>query len=100
MREPIRAADLVRGILKQAGTKVGRLKFARALERTLGAERAIHCHIMGYRGGRLVVEVDQAPLFAELSGFGKDRLRRAMNDYLQTVKIAQIVFRMGGTGHV
>jgi hypothetical protein len=55
---------------------------------------------MGYRGGRLVVEVDQAPLFAELSAFRIDEVRCAMNRELQTVKIAKIVLRMGGTGHV
>jgi hypothetical protein len=55
---------------------------------------------MGYRRGRLVVEVDCAPLFAELSGFQADQIRQSMNDSLKNVKIAQIVFRMGGTGHV
>ena len=100
MRNPILVADLVRGILAKTGTEVGRLKLTHALERALGSRHAAHCKIMGYRGGRLVVEVDQAPLFAELSAFRIDAVRRAMNRELQTVKIAKIVLRMSGTGHV
>ncbi len=100
MSKPTLAADLVRGILAETGTKVRRLKMTRALERALGSRQAAHCQIMGYRGGRLVVEVDQAPLFAELSAFRIDEVRCAMNRELQTVKIAKIVLRMGGTGHV
>ncbi len=100
MREPKRAADLLRGIVREAGPKSGRLKLTRALESALGGESAKHCQVMGYRRGRLVVEVDCAPLFAELSGFQADQIRQTMNDSLKNVKIAQIVFRMGGTGHV
>ncbi len=100
MREPKRAADLVREIVRQAGPKSGRLKLTRALEGAVGGESARHCRVMGYRRGRLVVEVDCAPLFAELSGFQADQIRHSMNEKLKTEKIAQIVFRLGGTGHV
>ena len=100
MSKPTLVADLVRGILAEPGTKVGRLKLTRALERALGPRQAAYCRIMGFRGGRLVVEVDQAPLFAELSAFRIDEVRCAMNRELQTVKIAKIVLRMGGMGHV
>ncbi len=100
MREPKRAADLVREIVREAGPRSGRLKLTRALEDALGEKSAEHCRVMGYRRGRLVVEVDCAPLFAELSGFQADRIRHSMNQTLKNVKIAQIVFRMGGMGHV
>lgn len=100
MREPKRVADLVRGIVREAGAKTGRLRLTRALEGALGRKFAVHCQVMGYRHGRLVVEVDHAPLFAELSGFRAEQIRHSMNEALKTVKIAQIVFRMGGTGHV
>lgn len=100
MREPKRAADLVRGIVREAGAKTGRLELNRALRKALGRDSAEQCEVIGYHRGRLVVEVDCAPLFAELSGFRADQIRRSMNETLKTLKIAQIVFRMGGTGHV
>lgn len=96
----MRAADLVRGILKEAGTLVRRSRMTRALDKALGPKLSAHCHIAGFRRGRLIVEVDQGPLFAELSGFRKDQIREAMNDGLDQEKIARIDFRMGGTGHV
>ena len=91
---------MVRGILKEAGTAARRSKMTRALEKALGPELAEQCRITGYRRGRLIVEVEQGPLFAELSGFRGDDIRRVMNEELDNEKIARIDFRMGGTGHV
>ncbi len=53
-----------------------------------------------FRQAKLVVEVDSSPLYAELSGFRREEIRTRMNELLTNKKIAQITFRMGGTGHV
>jgi hypothetical protein len=47
-----------------------------------------------------VLEVDSAPLFAELSAFRRDEIRLAINQLLPQQPIAQLTFRLGGTGHV
>ena len=73
---------------------------SRCFEDVLGEARAAHCAIKGFRGGHLVVEIDSAPLFAELSGFEKDEIRLAMNARMEKRKVGKITFRMGGTGHV
>jgi hypothetical protein len=56
--------------------------------------------VLGCRAGKLVVEVDSAPLYAELSGFRRDEIRLAINQLLPEQPVAQLTFRLGGTGHV
>jgi len=97
---PRPAADFLAGILKTAGSSASRAEFRRALERVLDDSQREHCHVAGFRAGKLVVEVDSAPLYAEFSGFRREELRLAINDHLQKQKVAQLVFRLGGTGHV
>ena len=46
------------------------------------------------------VAVREAPLFAELSGFRREELRLAINALVQNQQVAQLQFRLGGTGHV
>ena len=100
MSQPKQVAELLRSILAEVGSKVKRTKFVRVLREVLGAELADHCQVMGFRAGRLTVEVDSAPLYAELTGFRSEEIRVECNRRLAADKIAQIVFRMGGTGHV
>jgi hypothetical protein len=99
VKQPKHASDFLKGILKDVGSKASRARFTAALEHALGPELAEHAHVTGFRGGRLYVEVDSAPLFAEWTGFRQEQIREACNDYLDKEKVAQIVFRMGGTGH-
>ena len=100
MAEPERAGELLRDILAQAGQGRKRSRFHRALDQVLSEEHRSHCQVVSFRGGKLVVEVDSAPLFAELSGFRREELRLSMNELLPEQPIAQLTFRLGGTGHV
>ena len=100
MKEPRHAADFLKQILKDVGTRAGRARFVEALETVLGAETSAHVRVTGFKGARLYVEVDSAPLFAELTGFRREEIREACNEILKPEQIGEIVFRMGGTGHV
>ena len=98
MAEPRPAAEFLRAILQQAGKGRSRRAYLDALEQVLGP-LAAHCQIVGLRAGRLVVEVDSAPLFAELSGFRREELRQRLNELVPDEPLAQLTFRLGGTGH-
>ena len=100
MNEPRHVAELLKSVLRQVETQAGRRELNDALAGALGPDTAPHCWVSGFRAGRLVVETDSAPLFAELTGFQREAVRLAMNEKLQKQKIAQLTFRMGGTGHV
>ena len=54
---------------------------------------------MGFRDGKLTLEIDSAPLFAELSGFRREEIRARLNEQLPLRQVAQLQFRLGGTGH-
>lgn len=99
MKDPKHAAGFLKDVLKEVGTKASRARFRDALENAVGPEAARHAHVTGFRGGRLYVEVDSAPLFAEWSSFRREEIRESCNQFLSPEKIAEIVFRMGGTGH-
>lgn len=99
MIEPRPAGDFLRDILQQAGTGRSRREYLEAIETILGPELAPHCCIAGCRAGRLVVEVDSAPLFAELSGFRREEIRLRINELVPKKPIAQLTFRLGGTAH-
>lgn len=98
--EPRPAGDFLRDILQQAGRSKSRSAYNRALDEALAPHLRDHCQIVGCRGGRLVVEVDAAPLYAELSGFRREELRQRINQLVPELPIAQLTFRLGGTGHV
>ena len=100
MSEPRRAADLLKEVLRSAQTQASRRELNRALASALKPTKAKHCWVAGFRAGKLVVEADSAPLYAELTGFRREAIRLAMNERLEKQKIAQLLFRMGGTGHV
>lgn len=100
MAEPQRADEFLKDILRQTGRSTARRAYAEALDKLLAPQLRDHCQIVGWRSGRLVVEVDSAPLFSELSGFRRDELRIAINELLPEQPIAQLAFRLGGTGHV
>lgn len=100
MVDPERVSDLLKGIIRDVKAESSRSDLASALEQVLGSDQSPHCKVTGFRGGKLTVEVDSSPLFAELSGFRRDEIRERMNELLTKKKVAQITFRMGGTGHV
>ena len=100
MAEPRKAGDFLRDILQQAGRSKTRSAYNGALDQILSPALRPHCRIVGCRAGRLVLEVDSAPLFAELSGFRRDEFRLAINQLIPEQPIAQLTFRLGGTGHV
>ena len=101
MSQPKRASEFVLSLMKDLRSKRAYSPVADALDLALGERLAGHCKVAGFAGGKLWVEVDSAPLFAELRGFRSEELREAINRHLGAVKqrVAQIVFRMGGTGH-
>ena len=96
--DPRPASDFLRDILKQVGTGKSRRVYIDALEQILGEAFAPHFQIIGCRKGRLVVELDSAPLFAELSGFRREEIRTRINELVPDQPIAQLTFRLGGTG--
>ena len=100
MAEPERAGDFLKAILAEAGQGRKRNRFRVALDEVLPENQREHCQVVSFRAGKLVIEVDSAPLFAELSGFRREELRLAMNEHLPEQPIAQLTFRLGGTGHV
>ncbi len=95
MREPKKPSDLLGRILKDARTVATRSDTERALELALGPELSPHCRIVGMSAGRLLVEVDSAPLYAELRGFRAEEIRNAVNEHLSSRKVAEIAFRPG-----
>ncbi|HEX6811470.1 MAG TPA: DUF721 domain-containing protein [Planctomycetota bacterium] len=99
MADPQPAGDFLREILAQAGRSKSRSCYNEALDQVLGPTVRPHCQIAGLRAGRLVLEVDSAPLFAELSGFRREEIRLAINHLLPEQPIAQLTFRLGGTAH-
>ncbi len=100
MSKPRRVADLLKEVLRNTQRKVGRRELNNALGEAVGPKLAQHCQVAGFRAGKLVVETDSAPLYSELTGFRREAIRLAMNKRLKRQKVAQLVFRMGGTGHV
>lgn len=100
MAEPKPVGDFLRGILQQAGRSKSRSAYNEALDQILSQALRPHCQIIGCRAGKLVLEVDSAPLFAELSGFRREEIRLRINQLVPEQPIAQLQFRLGGTGHV
>lgn len=100
MSEPQPVGDFLRGILQQAGRQKDRRGYNEALDEILTAPQRAHCHVVGCRAGKLVIEVASAPLYAELSGFRREEIRLRINEIFPEQPIAQLVFRLGGTGHV
>jgi hypothetical protein len=96
--DPRPAGDFLRDILKEAGTGKSRRVYLEALEKILGPELGPHIQILGCRKGRLVVELDSAPLFSELSGFRREELRNRINELVPDRPISVLTFRLGGTG--
>ena len=97
--DPLQIGDLLKDIVKQAGSGKSRRVYLDALEQVLGPELAPHCQVLSSRKGRLVVELDSAPLYAELSGFRREELRLRINELVPDQPIADLSFRLGGTGH-
>jgi hypothetical protein len=97
--EPRPASEFLRDILQHAGKGRSRRAYLDALEQALGPKLSGHCQIVGLRAGRLVVEVDSAPLYAELCGFRREELRQRINELVPKQPLAELTFRLGGTGH-
>lgn len=100
MKDPRHAGEFLRDIVRQAGRKKGRSAFQSALDEILTESQRPHCQVAGFRDGKLVIEVDSAPLFAELSGFRREEIRLRINELVADQKVAQLTFRLGGTAHV
>ena len=100
MPDPKRVSDLLKGIIRDVKSDARRSDLVQALEQVLDPDQVPHCVVRGFRQGNLTVEIDSAPLYAELTGFCREEIRERMNKILSNKKIAQITFRMGGTGHV
>lgn len=79
---------------------MARSEFVVALDTVLPASQREHCQVVSFRNGKLLIEVDSSPLFAELSGFRREQMRLSINQLLNKPKVAQLVFRLGGTAHV
>lgn len=93
---PKRVSELLGDLLAELAPRKERAELSRSLRQVMG-ERADACRIVGYRRGHLVVEVDSAPLFAELRGFAEEEIRAALNT--RGPRVGRLTFRMGGTAH-
>jgi len=100
VNEPERASDLLKSIIRDVKADTNRLDLVEALEEVLGPELSSHCKVRGFRNGNIVIEVNSSPLYSELSSFRRDEIRDGLNQILTTKRVAQVTFRMGGTGHV
>jgi len=100
MKDPAHARDFLRNIVRQAGKAMSRSEFVEALDQILPEAQRSHCQVVSFRDGKLVIEVDSAPLYAELSGFRREQLRLRINEIVPDRKVAQLAFRLGGTAHV
>ena len=96
---PLAIGDLLKDIVKQAGSGKLRRVYLDAIEELIGPELAPHCQILSCRKGRLVVQLDSAPLYAEFSGFRREELRIRINELVPDQPIADLTFRLGGTEH-
>ena len=100
MPEPRQVGDLLRQVVRQAGRQRAGGAFARALDEILPQSQRGHCYVLGFREGRLTLELDSAPLFAELASFRREELRQRINELVPEQPVAQLQLRLGGTGHV
>jgi hypothetical protein len=97
---PKRIAEILPAILEGARRTPLEIAATRVFAKALGRTLACHCRIISIRRGNMIVEVDSAPLMAELTSFHQEQLRRACNRVLEKHLIARIVFRIDGTAHV
>lgn len=100
MTEPERVSDLLKSIIGDVKADSNRRDLTEALEEVLGPDLSSHCQVRGFRNGNMVIEVDSSPLYSELTNFRRDEIRDGVNRILTKKRVAQITFRMGGTGHV
>lgn len=100
VNDPRRAADLVRGIVRDIGRSRSRADVSAALDEVLPPVQRSLCQVVSFRAGRLLVQVESAPLCAELSGFRREQIRVRLNELLPQQPVAVLQFRLGGTAHV
>ncbi len=100
MTQPKKPSDFLGGILRSARTLASRSEVSVVLADILGTDAGARCRIVGETKGKLIVEVDSAPLYAELQGFRRDEIRRALNERLNRLKVSEILFRLHKTAHV
>jgi hypothetical protein len=94
MTAPQRAGDIAAAILHGLRDHAQLGPIRRALAEILPPEQEALCQVAGCRGGRVWIEVESAPLCAELRGFRREELRIALNQRLERTKIAELVFRL------
>jgi hypothetical protein len=73
-------------------SKLRNAKVIRAWDQTLGP-MAVHARAVKFQRGELVVEVDSAAHFAELSSFTGEAYRRATNQRLGRETIERVTFQ-------
>ena len=98
--EPQKAKDFLRAIVREVGQKKSRDVFDQALDSILAEHQRGSVQVMGFRDGKLTLEVSSAPLFAELTGFRREEIRKRINEAVPQKQVANLQFRLGGTGHV
>ena len=97
--DPLAIGDLLKDIVKQAGSGKSRRVYIDAIEQLLGPKLTTHCQVLSCRKGKLVIQLDSAPLYAEFSGFRREELRIRINELVPDQPISDLSFRLGGTGH-
>ncbi len=98
--QPKKASDFLRAIVREVGQKKSRDAFDQALDSILTENQRGSVQVMGYRDGKLTLEVSSAPMFAELAGFRREEIRKRINEAVPDKQVAHLQFRLGGTGHV
>ena len=100
MGEAKKPADLLGGILREVKAQAATARTSNVLAEVLGEPAASHCKVVSERGGRLLVDVDSAPVFSELQSFRREEIRQALNERLPERKFAQLSFRLHQSRHV
>ena len=94
-----RPSDLLGGLLSKVKADAACADTTRALTKALGSPTSDHCHVASERHGRLLVDVDSAPLFAELQSFRRDEVKEQVNKFLGSKRFAEVRFRLMGEAH-
>ena len=95
-REPTSIHDTLAAFLRDSGldTKLSQARVFGAWQVALGAELSKRAIPVRFQGGELLVEVESAAHFHELTNFTGERYRVLANKKLGAARITRVVFQL------
>ncbi|MEO0480027.1 MAG: DciA family protein [Planctomycetota bacterium] len=94
--KPLAAGDLLKDLVRDLDKAPRRQKVADALSECLEEEWVEQIEFLRLRNGVLSLEVQSAPLLAELRNFHMDDIRRACERVLEPERIHRVQLTLGG----